>query len=151
MRQLADVWVCAEKVELIRADQIISVYVSETTSDDGKFDYGPIRPAGLDEAELLLCGEVAGGRDGAASRRVILLRCSGADVMRLMRELTEQLAAAGSAPGDVGKSSYVFPRVQSTARMISWELGEKLPDPWPNIPRDQAGHRAYRQSQHGRR
>jgi hypothetical protein len=129
MDQSSHVWVCAQAVELVRADHIISVYASEATSDDDKFDSGPLRGNHLSRSEVLVCAQVAGG-GGSGSRRVILWNCAGSKALPLIAELLDLLAKAGTFPGDVGKPSYIFPSLPRSGGEPSWELAEQLPREW---------------------
>jgi hypothetical protein len=133
MEQSTHVWVCAERsVELVRADRIASVFVSEATSDDSRFEYGPLHGEQLGQPEVLVCAQVSGSNEASGTRRVVLVRCPGRDALRIVGELLGQLAQAGTCPGDRDKPSFIVPR---PGHELGWELVERLPRDWPRPAR----------------
>jgi hypothetical protein len=78
---------------------------------DEHFDYGAIKPDRLARGTVLLCAEVPGGRKGATSRRVCLMRgCPAPEAERLLAQLVYHLAEAAAAGGDdVVTCLYVYP------------------------------------------
>lgn len=136
MTDLRQVWVYGADAELIRADQIISVYAHEPS--DEQFDYGAIKPDRLAGGTVLLCAEVPGGRKGATSRRVPLMRgCPALEVERLLAQLVYHLAEA-AADEDAANCLYVYPSVDDEKGTIRWEVSAGVPERRPNIPADLA-------------
>jgi hypothetical protein len=138
MTDLRHVWVYGADAELIRADQIISVYAHEPS--DEQFDYGAVKPDRLARGTVLLCAEVPGGRKGATSRRVWLMRgCPAPEAERLLAQLVYHLAEAAAAGGDdVAPCLYVYPSVDKENATIRWEVGAGVPDRRPDVPSELA-------------
>jgi hypothetical protein len=142
MTDLRHVWVYGADAELIRADQIVSVYAHEPS--DEQFDYGAIKPDRLAKGNVLLCAEVPGGRKGAASRRVRLMRgCPAPEAERLLAQLVYHLAEAASAShDDAANCLYVYPWVDDKNATIRWEVSAEAPERRPAIPEDLASAHA---------
>jgi hypothetical protein len=142
MTDLRHVWVYGADAELIRADQIISVYAHEPS--DEQFDYGAIKPDRLAEGTVLLCAEVPGGRKGGTSRRVRLMRgCPAPEAERLLAQLVYHLAEAAAEGGDdVANCLYVYPSVDEDTATIRWQVSAGVPERRPDIPSDLASAHA---------
>jgi hypothetical protein len=137
MTDLRHVWVYGADAELIRADQIVSVYAHEPS--DEQFDYGAIKPDRLAGGTVLLCAEVPGGRKGATSRRVRLMRgCPAPEAERLLAELVGHLAEAAATGDDPAGCLYVYPSVDERDATIRWQVGAGVPERRPDVPADLA-------------
>ena len=123
MTGLANVWVRAVRLELIRADRIVSVSIGDPAGDGPGpatvFPESRSRPG--DGMMLWLMASVA---DGAWPRAVPLRRYEVADVVPALAGLVGALAAAASRDEP---ALFVYPDMGVGT---SWEIRKSLPGEW---------------------
>jgi hypothetical protein len=97
---LQNVWLCAQDLQLIRADRIVSLMVPIATG------YGAASPA--DQAlHKAVCAEIEGGTGGETLTRVKLADCGKSPAAELLAGLASVLGSA-PAPGWDGGCVFVF-------------------------------------------
>ena len=130
MTDLANVWVRAARLELVRADRIVSLLIGDPAATGG----GPAqmtvlldRRPGPPGSELQLMALVAGG-DGP--REVHLWRYQAGEVVRALAGLVGALAAAA------GRSELVLFVCPGPGRgaEVGWEVTTALPREWVGVP-----------------
>ena len=124
MPGLQNVWVCAQDLQLIRADRIISLLVPIAAG------YGAASP---DDGSLqkAVCAEIEGGTGGDALTRVKLADCGKSPAGELLASLASALgsAAAAGPPADAG-CVFVFAE-HDPAGFSRWAIASQLPAAWP--------------------
>jgi hypothetical protein len=123
---LQNVWVCAQDLQLIRADRIVSLLVPIATG------YGAASPADL-ALHRAVCAEIEGGAGGDTLTRVKLADCGKSPAAELLAGLASVL---GSAPvvGPDGGCVFVFAE-QDQAGFTRWATASQLPAAWPQSSR----------------
>jgi hypothetical protein len=90
---LQNVWICAQDLQLIRADRIISLLVPIATG------YGAASPE--DQAlHQAACAEIGGGAGGEGLTRVKLANCGKTPAAELLASLAAALGSAAAADPD---------------------------------------------------
>jgi hypothetical protein len=87
---LQSVWVCAQDLQLIRADRIISLLVPVATG------YGTASP-GDHALHRSVCAEIEGGAGGETLTRVMLADCGTSPAGELLAGLVFALGAAADS------------------------------------------------------
>jgi len=128
---LENVWICAQDLQLIRADRIISLLVPIAAG------YGAASPDDQTPHQAV-CAEIEGGTGSERLTRVKLADCGTSPAGHLLADLAAALGLAAAATPDEG-CVFVFVRGGRTAR-------HRPAVPWPS--RD---HRLPRPREHGRR
>ena len=121
---LQTVWVCAQDLQLIRADRIISLLVPIAAG------YGAASPDD-GSSQKAVCAEIAGGTGGDALTRVKLADCGKSPAGELLAGLASALgsAAAAGPPADAG-CVFVFAE-HDAAGFSRWAIASQLPAAWP--------------------
>jgi hypothetical protein len=128
MTDIRHVWVLGADLELLRADQIIRVYVKR----DGDEEPLTLRQLGTLTGEVEVCADVLGGGDGA-SREAVLLTCHMSQAARAVVTFPDDLArCAGNSDA---KFLYLYPELNKDVQglPIDWVASEDPPEEWPNI------------------
>jgi hypothetical protein len=120
---LQNVWICAQDLQLIRADRVISVLVPVATG------YGAAAPSDL-RLHKAIYAEIDGGTEGDTITRVKLADCGSTPAGVLLTGLAQ---AVGSARAIVAaQDSCVFIYAEhDTAGYTRWTSASKLPEVWP--------------------
>ena len=123
MTDLANVWVRAVRLELIRADRIVSVSIGDPAGDGpGPATVFPQSRSGPGDGTMLwLMASVA---DGAWPRPVPLRRYQVVDVVPALTGLVAALAGAASRDEP---ALFVYPDMGAGT---SWEIRKSLPCEW---------------------
>jgi len=119
---LPNVWICAQDLQLIRADRIISLVVPIAAG------YGAAAP---DDHTLqtAVCAEIEGGSEGETLTRVKLADCGKSPAAQLLAGLAAALGSAAAAgPGEC--CVFVFAE-QDQAGFTRWVIAGQLPAAWP--------------------
>ena len=121
---LQNVWICAQDLQLIRADRIVSLLVPVGSG------YGAASP-GDSNTRRAVCAEIDGGTEGDAISRVKLADCGKS----LAGELLAGLARALGSAGDADSAShdgcvFIFAEQDVTGRS-RWTTASQLPAAWP--------------------
>jgi hypothetical protein len=120
---LQNVWLCAQDLQLIRADRIVSLLVPIATGG-----YGAASPA--DQAlHKAVCAEIEGGTGGETLTRVKLADCGKSPAGELLAGLASVLGSAPAAGSD-GGCVFVFAE-QDQAGFTRWATASQLPAAWP--------------------
>jgi hypothetical protein len=119
---LPNVRICAQDLQLIRADKIISLLVPIATG------YGAAAP---DDHTLqtAVCAEIGGGSGGETLTRVKLADCGKSPAAELLAGLAAALGSATAAGPDEG-CSFVFAE-QDQVGITRWATAGQLPAAWP--------------------
>ncbi len=119
-------WVCAQDLQLIRADRIISLLVPVATG------YGAASP---DDHALhrAVCAEIDGGAGGEGPTRVKLADCGTSPAGKLLAGLAFALGAAAAA--DPGEGCVFVFAEQDQAGCTRWATASELPAAWPQSTR----------------
>lgn len=129
MTDLRHVWVLGANVELIRADQVISVFVKRSDHSDP----WPLTLHQLQELDdaVSVSAEVLGGGEGT-SRQATLLTCHVTQAPSAAAGLTKTLAKWADKPLP---ALYVYPHLHAVEGRptIGWRVDEAPPEAWPNI------------------
>lgn len=120
MAGLQNVWVCAQDLQLIRADRIISL-LSPIASG-----YGAAAPD--DQAlQKIVCAEIEGGTGADTFMRVKLADCGKSSAGELLGGLA---SALGSAATSGAGCAFVFAE-HDPAGFVRWAIADELPVAWP--------------------
>ncbi len=123
MTGLRDIWICAEDLQLIRADRIVSLLVPFAPGR-GAASPGD-RPSGG-----AVFAEVAGGIRGDSLTSVKLSDCGKSPPGELLGALARALAAAAaSEPSAPGACLFVFAE-RDPAGQMHWISASDLPEAW---------------------
>ena len=121
---LQNVWVCAQDLQLIRADRIISLLVPIAAG------YGAASP-GDQALQKAVCAEIEGGTGGDALMLVKLADCGRSPAGELLADLAAVLGAAATAgPADGAGCVFVFAE-HDPAGFARWAAASQLPAAWP--------------------
>jgi hypothetical protein len=115
MNGLANVWVCAENLEVFRADRIISLYVPDASDWE----------VGADHDQVTVMAKVTGGRGDDSGQDVTLLRCPKS----LGAFFIAELALTLGTTTDSKETQFVFPYVRVTGSKVTnagWTLQTSL-------------------------
>jgi hypothetical protein len=97
-----NVWVCAQDLQLIRADRIISLLVPIAAG------YGAASPHDL-ALQKAVCAEIGGGAGGDALIRVKLADCGKSPAWELLAGLASALGTAAAVGAGAGAGcAFVF-------------------------------------------
>jgi hypothetical protein len=119
---LRNVWICAQDLQLIRADRIVSLLVPIATG------YGAASPH--DRAlQTAVCAEVEGGTGGETLTRVQLADCGKTPAAELLTGLVSALGSAATADSGEG-CMFVFAERDRTG-LMRWTITSQLPVAWP--------------------
>jgi hypothetical protein len=113
--------VCAQDLQLIRADRIISLLVPIAAG------YGAASP-GDQALQKAVCAEIEGGTGGDALTLVKLADCRRSPAGELLADLAAVLGAA--APADGAGCVFVFAE-HDPAGFARWAAASQLPAAWP--------------------
>ena len=119
---LANVWICALDLQLIRADRIISLLVPIAAG------HGAASPD--DQApHQAVCAEIEGGTGSERPTQVKLADCGTSPAGQLLADLAVALGSAAAATPDEG-CVFVFAE-QDPAGVTRWATARQLPTAWP--------------------
>lgn len=124
MAGLQNVWVCAQDLQLIRADRIISLLVPIASG------YGAVSP---DDRTLqnAVCAEIEAGTGGDTLTRVKLADCGKSPAGELLASLASALGSPASAnPAADAGCMFVFAE-RGPAAFSRWAIASQLPAAWP--------------------
>jgi len=127
---LQRVWVCAQDLQLIRADRIISLLVPIASG------YGAAAP-GDDALQGAVCAEIEGGTGGESLTRVKLADCGKSPAGDLLAGLAAALGSAPAASLD-GGCVFVFAE-HDQGGFTRWATAGQLPAAWPQSTRTGSG------------
>ncbi len=115
-------WICAQDLQLIRADRIISLLVPIATG------YGAASPD--DQAlHTAVCAEIEGGTGGESLTRVKLADCGKTPAAELLAGLAAALGSTAAVGPNEG-CLFVFAE-QDQAGSTRWATARQLPAAWP--------------------
>jgi hypothetical protein len=116
--------VCAQDLQLIRADRIISLLVPIAAG------YGAA-PPGDQALQQAVCAEIDGGTRGDALTRVKLADCGRSPAGELLAGLAAVLGSVAAAcPADGAGCVFVFAE-HDPAGFSRWVAASQLPAAWP--------------------
>lgn len=116
-------WICAQDLQLIRADRIISVLVPVATG------YGAASPSDL-RLHKAIYAEIDGGTEGDTITWVKLANCGRSPAGEVLAGLTRAVGSAAVAEAAENGGLFVYAE-QDTAGHIRWVAVSKLPEAWP--------------------
>jgi hypothetical protein len=120
---LQNVWVCAQGLQLVRADRIVSLLLPALTG------HGAASPSDQHSGKTI-CAEIAGGTEGDTLTRVKLADCGKSPAAELLADLASTLCFA--ARGAAEERGPVFVFVERDADGFSrWVEASRLPAAWP--------------------
>jgi hypothetical protein len=121
---LRNVWICAQDLQLIRADRVVSVLVPVGSG------YGAASPGDLN-LHRAIYAEIDGGTEGDTISRVKLADCGKSPGGELLADLARALGSARDAePASDGGCVFVFAE-QDAAGRSQWITASQLPAAWP--------------------
>jgi len=121
---LQNVWICAQDLQLIRADRVVSLLVPVGSG------YGAASPGELNSHRAIYA-EIDGGTQGDTISRVKLAECGKSPGGELLAGLARALGSArGAALACDGGCLFVFAE-QDTAGRLQWITAGQLPAAWP--------------------
>jgi hypothetical protein len=121
---LQEVWVCAQDLQLIRADRIISLLVPISAG------YGAASP-GDQTLQKAVYAEIEGGTGGDALTRAKLADCGRSPAGELLAGLASVLSSAAAVgPADGAGCVFVFAQ-HDPAGFCRWVTASQLPAAWP--------------------
>jgi hypothetical protein len=121
---LQNVWICAQDLQLIRADRVISLLIPVG------FSYGA---ASSDDMDLhgAVCAEIDGGTGSDTITRVKLTDCGNSPAGELLAGLARALGSArDTEPASDDGCMFVFAE-QDAAGRSRWITANQLPAAWP--------------------
>ena len=101
MAGLQNVWVCAQDLQLVRADRIISLLLPALTG------HGAASP-GDQHSGKTICAEIAGGTEGDTLTRVKLADCGKSPAAELLEDLASALCFAARGATEERGPVFVF-------------------------------------------
>jgi hypothetical protein len=121
---LQNVWICAQDLQLIRADRVVSLLIPLGSG------YGAASPGDLD-LHRAVCAEIDGGTGGDTVTRVKLADCGSSPAGELLAGLARAFGSARDTEpaSDVG-CMFVFAE-QDAAGRSRWITASQLPAAWP--------------------
>jgi len=121
---LRNVWICAQDLQLIRADRVVSLLVPVGSG------YGAASPGDLN-LHRAIYAEIDGGTAGDTISRVKLADCGKSPGGGLLAGLARALGSACDAePTSDGGCVFVFAE-QDAAGCSQWITASQLPAAWP--------------------
>ena len=124
MAGLQNVWVCAQDLQLIRADRIISLLVPISAG------YGAASPH--DQAlQKAVCAEVESGTGSDGLTRVKLAECGRSPAGELLAGLASTLGSAATADPATGAGCVFVFAEHDLAGFSRWVAASQLPAAWP--------------------
>lgn len=127
MARLHDVWLCAQDLQLIRADRVISLLI---TLGPG---YGA-EPPGDESSAVGLYAEIVGGLHGDIATGIKLADCDKRGGQALLGQLAQVISMAAQSDGTSGEHCvFVFAERDSQNHM-RWTAATQLPSNWPSHP-----------------
>ena len=121
---LRNIWICAQDLQLIRADRVVSLLVPVGSG------YGAASPGDLD-LHRAIYAEIDGGTEGDTISRVKLADCGKSAAGELLAGLARALGAAREAePAPHDGCVFVFAE-QDAAGRSQWITVGQLPAVWP--------------------
>ena len=124
MAGLRNVWICAQDLQLIRADRVVSILVPIGVG------YGAASPGDLNLHQAI-CAEIAGGTHGDTISRVKLADCGKSPAGELLAGLARAFGSACDAePASRDGCVFVFAE-QDAAGYSRWITASQLPAAWP--------------------
>jgi len=128
---LESVWICAEDLQLVRADRIVSLLAAIAAR------LGVASPADMNTAGGVYA-EVGVGTAADAISRVKLAECGRSAAGELLAGLAQALSSAAAQAAAHEGCAFVFAE-QDTAGRLRWVVATQLPAVWPlSRPRDGA-------------
>ena len=121
---LQNVWICAQDLQLIRADRVVSLLIPVGSG------YGAASPGDLN-LDRAIYAEIDGGTEGDTISRVKLADCGKSAGGELLVGLARALGStcdAGLTSG--GGCLFVFAE-QGAAGRLQWIATSQLPAAWP--------------------
>jgi hypothetical protein len=120
---LQNVWICAQDLQLIRADRIVSLLIPVGSR------YGAASP-GDSNVDSAICAEIDGGTEGDTISRVKLADCGKSPTGELLVGLARALGSAAEADSaSYDGCVFVFAE-QDAAGRSQWVTATQLPGAW---------------------
>jgi hypothetical protein len=120
---LQNVWVCAQGLQLIRADRIVSLLQPAPAG------YGAASP-GDQHARKTVNAEIDGGPDGDTLTRVKLADCGKSPVAGVLAGIASALGTAASDAATYAGPVFVFAE-QDSDGFSHWVAARELAAVWP--------------------
>jgi hypothetical protein len=125
---LQNVWVCAQDLQMIRADQIITLLVPLATG------YGAASPDDR-VSRSALCAEFAAATEGSTLTRVKIADCGVSPPQELLAGLAHALASAASDQTRTqARGLFIYADHDPSGR-TRWITADDLPSQWPQSTR----------------
>jgi len=124
MADLQDTWICAQDLQLIRADRIVSLLVPVSSG------YGAASPGDL-RLHRAVYAEIDGGTEGDTLTRVKLADCGKTPAGELLANLASTLGSVDrTEPSPEGRCMFIFVDHDPSGHS-RWVTARHLPEAWP--------------------